>query len=95
MNLSPSPWSVKTNGNTVKSHAVVDANGNNVCSGISPKTDNALLIAASRDLLEACQDALNYINVDLLTEEGPRFRCVEQMADKLKAAIAKAGEKIE
>lgn len=40
------PWEVKTNGNTVQSHAIAG-----VCSGISPKTSNAAFIVAARNLL--------------------------------------------
>ena len=40
------PWAVKTNGNTVQSHAI-----QGVCSGISPKNGNAAFIAAARNLL--------------------------------------------
>jgi hypothetical protein len=41
---TPGPWAFTSKGNTVKSYAVASICGN-VCSGISPKTGNALFIS--------------------------------------------------
>jgi hypothetical protein len=48
---APPPWRVIIVGNTIKSHAIVDANGKKVCGGISPKTNIAEQIVRCINLL--------------------------------------------
>lgn len=78
-----SPWFIVTKGNTVKSLSVEGDDGANVCSGISPKTGNAALIAAAPDLLEACEGIWQRFE-----EEGTGLPSA--LRKKLRAAIAKA-----
>ena len=50
----PEPWEVTIRGNTVQSHGIVHGLLN-ICSGISPKTNNAAFIALARSAVpELC-----------------------------------------
>jgi len=60
---TPGPWRGIERGNSVVSHGVVTVAYDgipqqNICSGISPKTGNAALIARSRTLVPELCDAL-------------------------------------
>lgn len=90
MSHSPAPWRFTPRTDYPNGHieGIWDANGDQVVvtdSGYYPPTiDDARLIAAAPDLLQACRMALN----DRMYKEWPAI------AEALMAAIKKAGEEL-
>ena len=70
---TPGPWRKVIKGNSIQSHALeadvyLGAEGFRritICSGISPKTQNAAFISRSRTLIPALCDALEKANAEI------------------------------
>ena len=89
---SPTPWALRIDGNIAH---ILDANGCEVTAILlldEQDAANARLIAAVPALLQACQDALAFMEPDIQTliDEGRRNAAlnVKQRCEQLRAAIA-------
>lgn len=74
---TPGPWEFCESGNTVKSHMVITRSPwKCITGGISPKTNNAAFIAASRTLVPRLCDALETMTAraEKAEAENQRYR---------------------